>query len=234
MEVSELIAVATVGIVHLLIGIVVGRSMRCRSDLPADARASWQAIVHEFNHELTCQLRSLFRIRDKIMAGSIEDPKRLIDLVRSQIEQVIQIVKHVQVSTGRVNSIAASKQQSHETSNVGLAGDAASLANEAWFPKAVDPSAKTTEEQRKTRRFPFDQLQWIAQTNDDTIPDDAAFFEVRFRDISTGGFAFLSREPLETERCQVRRAAPCRARTGRNRPSTRNMVRRRLDESRRL
>jgi hypothetical protein len=147
-------------------------------------------------------------IRDKITEGLNEDPKRLIDLVRSQVEQVIQIVKQGQEAVGRVTSITTDKQPSPEASNASPAEDAAGLASEAWFPESIGLSAKRTEEQRKTRRFPFDQLQWIAPTNDDTIPDDDAFFEVRFRDISTGGFAFLSREPLEAERLVARLGSP--------------------------
>jgi hypothetical protein len=208
MEASELVTVAAIGIVHLFIGLAVGRSMRPRNEVPADSRATWREIVHEFSHDLTGQLRSLFIIRDKITEGLNEDPKRLIDLVRSQLEQVIHIVKQGQEAASRVNSITAEKQPSRETSDASLAEDTASLAKEAWFPKAIDPSAKSTEEQRKTRRFAFDRLQWIAPTSNDTIPDDAEFFEVRFRDISTGGFAFLTREPLETERLVAKLGAP--------------------------
>ena len=56
----------------------------------------------------------------------------------------------------------------------------------------------------RSKRYPYETTQWIAPSSGGPVPDCSEFREVRCRDISTGGFAFLSPQPPDFEQVVVR------------------------------
>ena len=56
----------------------------------------------------------------------------------------------------------------------------------------------------RSKRYPYETTQWIAPSSGGPVPDCSEFREVRCRDISTGGFAFLSPQPPDFDEVVVR------------------------------
>jgi len=56
----------------------------------------------------------------------------------------------------------------------------------------------------RSKRYSYETTQWIAPCSGGPLPDRSEFREVRCRDISTGGFAFLSPQPPDFEQVVVR------------------------------
>jgi hypothetical protein len=201
-----LLSVSLIGVLYLGIGIVIGRLWRSssspRDDASSELRSIRETLLREGNRDLFYQLETLLKLRDRSVASLTDDHRRWIESFRSCIGQVIEVVSRSQEELNRMASVVEEKPS--ELIDI----DAAGLATEAWFPAIAKQSDRAGSELRRTRRFPFDRLQSIAPTLNDEIPDDSEFFEVRFRDISTGGFSFIVPEPLASARIVARLGEP--------------------------
>ncbi len=56
----------------------------------------------------------------------------------------------------------------------------------------------------RSKRYPYEATQWIAPYSAHALPDPSEFREVLCRNLSTGGFAFLSPQPPDFEQIVVR------------------------------
>jgi hypothetical protein len=86
----------------------------------------------------------------------------------------------------------------------------ATLQSDVDFYSMVHEVLRTARDQesdstrRETDRRSFDCRQWIAPLVEGAAPPASAFQEVRCRDISTGGFSYLSESIPQAEKLSVR------------------------------
>lgn len=196
-----------VGIAYMMVGIAVGRYLTKGrgTDTPDQGESLSRAFtqLHELllattSKELAGQLESLSNAKTRLTSTPTVDQQQWLASAGLIMDGVIQVVQQLHDALVTVGDQIS--QDLH-------ARDVAGLAKANWFPDEAEEISPATV-QRKTKRFAFNQKQWIAPMFGDEMPSDGEFTLAQFRDISTGGFAFYSPDRLPCNRLVARLGAP--------------------------
>ncbi len=192
MQFELMLSVAFIGLLHLVVGIFIGRRLK-NEDEPTGPKARRRLARARFNHDLAFQIDSL--VRRQMAAKPDAD---LADRLRKLVEEIAQIVEGSRTSV-------STKPPKRETF---VEADAAGIASAKWFPATPLEVAHSGAEQRKFQRFAYVRKQAIAPVTGDELPNGSAFVEVLFRDLSTNGFSFYADEEFPVERLVAKLGSP--------------------------